>query len=77
MILNNGGNFYEIDIMQRKNIFIIATEEHGTTRTCRENTRKFRMLLKKHPAKFVSFVERLRSLNLRERKIRFFCLIRC
>lgn len=41
-----GGNFYEIDIMQRKNIFIIATEEHGTTRTCRENTRKFRMLLK-------------------------------
>ena len=64
-------------IIATEDIFIIATEEHGTTRTCRENTRKFRMLLKKHPAKFVSFVERLRSLNLRERKIRFFCLIRC
>lgn len=24
-----GGNFYEIDIMQRKNIFIVATEGQG------------------------------------------------
>lgn len=31
-----GGNFYEIDIMQRKNIFIVATEGHRPTRTCCE-----------------------------------------
>ena len=33
--------------------------------------------MKKYPAKFVSFVERWRSLNFRQRKIRFFCFIRC
>ena len=32
---------------------------------------------KKCLAKFVSFVERGRSLNFQERKIRFFCFIRC
>lgn len=31
-----GCNFYEIGIMQRKNICIVATEGHGPTRTCRE-----------------------------------------
>lgn len=31
-----GSNFYKIEIMQQKNICIVATEGHGPTRTCRE-----------------------------------------
>ena len=54
---------------------IIATEGHGTTRTCRESSRKLYSLKKIIAlSKFVAFVERLRSLNYQQCKIRSFVL---